>query len=326
MQPIYKQVSSFKMFTKTIFYFVFLFFVKNSTSTCDIKHISAYKITLNPYTKTIVQLDPKLLQDAVTISVYFTPIREMCSNFLEGSSVERVSFSQSKINRIQPGAFQNLSKLETVMIHDCDLKKIEAGVFSGTNIQTVDLLNNKIRIIEPEAFADMPYLNDVHLNMNRLTKVDGSWFNRSPKLSIVYLSENKIEELHEGDFKFQPFHKTPIKINLSNNEMHKIYSRTFENIREIHSLDLTNNKLKNLREGTFKNVDAVSRLYLDNNKFSCLNKELLRATPIKRLQIFDNNLSCECVAGLAEYEATTELLTGVRIGCESASKGEEKLF
>lgn len=103
----------------------------------------------------------------------------------------------SRLARIQTGAFRNASNLEFVFISGLsELTSIEANAFTGgSKIMSLDLILNKIETIHKTAFDGLVALRYLYLDGNQITQLPAQVFRTCKRLQILNAPVNFIDSL-----------------------------------------------------------------------------------------------------------------------------------
>jgi hypothetical protein len=96
-----------------------------------------------------------------------------------------------------------------------------------------------------------------------------------PKLNSLNFSGNQIRSVGNNTFKHKSFQNIQ-SIDLSNNVIHNIEMKSFENLTQLHYLDLSSNKIGSVAPESFKELKNLKILDLRGNSTDCtaLNDEL----------------------------------------------------
>ncbi|XP_048209431.1 LOW QUALITY PROTEIN: peroxidasin homolog [Perognathus longimembris pacificus] len=107
----------------------------------------------------------------------------------------------NRIREIQPGAFRQLRKLNTLLLNNNQIKRIPSGAFEDLeNLKYLYLYKNEIQSIDRQAFKGLTSLEQLYLHFNQIETVDAESFQRLPKLERLFLHNNRITHLLQGTF------------------------------------------------------------------------------------------------------------------------------
>ncbi|KAM4640950.1 type III endosome membrane protein TEMP isoform 2-T2 [Discoglossus pictus] len=145
----------------------------------------------------------------------------------------------------------------------------------------------------------------------------------------------------------RPFQETfpqLLSLNLSQNPLHLLPDRTFQNLPKLQVLDLSDCSISSLSPNSFKGLDKLEVLILRNNSLSTLHLENLKALSyldlrqtllisdnshkLKRshlLQELSNRGLCDCSSGDL-LQKTDQQVSGLFCSCPVQLRGEELLL
>lgn len=164
-------------------------------------------------------------------------------------STVTLDLSHNRIERLQVGSFEGLSRLETLRLAHNQLSVIQQGAFrnsSGSLLRHLDLSSNQLRVLEQHYFHELPGLEELLLFNNQLTHVESGALAELGNLRKAYLSHNRLT-----DFPFFSIQK------------HRHAHLTM--------LDLSSNRLPRLPLEDLSNLplSVQEGLYLHNNSLVC---------------------------------------------------------
>ncbi|XP_012884323.1 PREDICTED: peroxidasin homolog [Dipodomys ordii] len=124
----------------------------------------------------------------------------------------------NRIREIQPGAFRQLQKLNTLLLNNNQIKRIPSGAFEDLeNLKYLYLYKNEIQSIDRQAFKGLTSLEQLYLHFNQIETVDPESFQRLPKLERLFLHNNRITHLVQGTFNHLDSMK---RLRLDSNALH----------------------------------------------------------------------------------------------------------
>ncbi|XP_027629631.1 peroxidasin homolog isoform X1 [Tupaia chinensis] len=107
----------------------------------------------------------------------------------------------NRIREIQPGAFQQLRSLNTLLLNNNQIKRIPAGAFEDLeNLKYLYLYKNEIQAVDRQAFKGLVSLEQLYLHFNQIETLDPESFQHLPKLERLFLHNNRITHLVPGTF------------------------------------------------------------------------------------------------------------------------------
>ncbi|XP_073685722.1 transforming growth factor beta activator LRRC32 [Garra rufa] len=181
------------------------------------------------------------------------------------SNIRRLNLHANKIQFIQPGLFQNMSRLELLDLSENSLDLYAAlKTYIGplTSVRHLDLSGNGLFTDMSDYFlSDAPLLSNLSLEGNSITKISKDTFNRSQALTNIDLHNNVIIEIEEGAFEslarlseldlsvnsiscITDFNLVQLKtLNLSKNSLTSFQTLDLDLEFELMYLDLRENKI-----------------------------------------------------------------------------------
>ncbi|KAG4069001.1 hypothetical protein HA402_008312 [Bradysia odoriphaga] len=104
-----------------------------------------------------------------------------------------VGSGYTKIRSLQRSNFVGFTRLRSVFVTDSDLEKIQHGTFDQLgSLVIMDLSRNKLKRISPSWFENKRLLAWLNFNSNEIEFIPRGCFDNLPKLDTVLLSYNKI--------------------------------------------------------------------------------------------------------------------------------------
>lgn len=202
------------------------------------------------------------------------------------NQIKSLDFSINQISRL-PESLLNCSKLVELLIgnnkiDDCPslfpLQNLEilqmnnnllmkSPVFSGLiRLKILNLCSNKIKSLEDSCFQGLNSLEQLLIRSNGVMSIDRTFFNNTPKLIIIDLSENQLDSFEFA--KEMPYLDTLL---LAFNRIQILKGLNY--CGNLTVLDLKNNKLTNL-ESNIKDLQKLKTLDLSNNDLKDLPNDL----------------------------------------------------
>ncbi|XP_023302307.1 leucine-rich repeat-containing protein 15 [Lucilia cuprina] len=146
----------------------------------------------------------------------------------------------------------NLPILDSVVVNDCDLRKLNVyGI-----VKELELRNNSLREIPhiPNALN----LTSLDLSLNPLGSLQGHPFRRYTNL---------------------------LRLNLSSTNMHEISEGVFKKQSQLKLLDISSNSLFNVKFIVFDNLKNLQYFHFQQNNWNCDFLQLLMNSFVKKLNI-----------------------------------------
>ena len=147
--------------------------------------------------------------------------------------------SSGDLSYLHPGAFNGLTRLSKLYLHENRLDRLVDGTFQGlSGVEEVWLYENEIEEISTVAFTGMPLLELLVLWGNRFDALPRGVFSPLTKLKEVWMGDSQLTTLPSG---------------------------AFENLGELTLLHLYQNLLSELPDSLFTGLSELANLNLDEN-------------------------------------------------------------
>ena len=164
---------------------------------------------------------------------------------------------------LEPGVFDGLSSLRSLLLPGNGLRRLEAGVFDGLGeLRRLMLINNSLASLPVGVFDGLSKLKDLDVGFNRITALRVGLFDGLTSLEELYLGANRIAHLDPRVFPGLPSLRS---LSLSDNRLTAIPKNLFENLAALEFLGLESNELTALEPGTFANLANLRSLSLAYN-------------------------------------------------------------
>jgi hypothetical protein len=162
---------------------------------------------------------------------------ESVPSVLSGEIVS-IDLSFNSISILGQNSFDNVPRLDTVVVSDNSIKSVHPEVFWGLqDLRHLDMHNNNIDYIHPNTFRYNPSLSALDLSCNKFKKLEHV-FNSTKELTFLNLSSNSLT--YEDLTFFLP-------------------------ITSLHILDLSNNYIESMREDIFERMVDLKHLNISGN-------------------------------------------------------------
>jgi len=141
--------------------------------------------------------------DMESITSFNNPLETIEASFAEGcTNLKYIHiFDNGPIKSIHKDAFKGLSKVENLMMMQCNITKLEPGIFSHTKgLSFLSLGYNLITELDVDLFVGLTNLTMIDLNFNRIKVLPALDLTNTPNLKMVYLNNNLIEAVAPNFF------------------------------------------------------------------------------------------------------------------------------
>lgn len=212
--------------------------------------------------------------------------------FVFGDSViDEIIVTRNEIFTIREGVF-NDARVRTLSLADNKITKVESGAFNNNSyLETIDLSLNDITFLDPLWFSGSNNLRQFSIDRNKIENINDAAFQTFAKNKsvIIRLATNVIKEF--DPILLKNFEQIDV-LDLSNNYLAQLDEELFIN-RTFNYLDLENNKLTCLPDSAFRaNVTTVNLMRNMQFRCDCLErlKELVEAG---RVAVLYPSIICE---------------------------------
>nr|AAW71996.1 glycoprotein A repetitions predominant precursor [Ctenopharyngodon idella] len=175
------------------------------------------------------------------------------------SSIRHLDLHGNNIQFIQPGLFQDMSRLEVLDLSENSLDlyaALKTHVGPLTSVRRLDLSGNGLFTDMSDYFlSDAPVLANLSLDGNSITKIGRHTFNGSQALTNIDLHNNVIIEIEEGAF------ESLTGLSELDLSMNSISCITDFNLVQLKMLNLSKNSLTNFQAD--ESDQEFELLYLD---------------------------------------------------------------
>ncbi|KAI5710987.1 hypothetical protein M8J76_006682 [Diaphorina citri] len=178
----------------------------------------------------------------------------------------------------------------TVECIDRNFYTIPEGIDLDT--QVLDLSSNNINVLQKEIFLQMGITNiqKLYLRKCKLEFVDDRAFRGVTNMDELDLSDNLLSTV--PSLIYIPYLKS---INLAHNPIHQISSYSFQSTPGIRYIDMSNCQIHTIYSEAFYGIDKIDTLKLNGNKLASLKPRTVDKLPyIRNLDIYDNPWLCDC--------------------------------
>ncbi|KAI4458688.1 slit [Holotrichia oblita] len=232
-----------------------------------------------------------------------------------GGNLRILDLSRNNIDRLPPGQFSGLARLQKLYLQGNGLTHLADRAFEG--LRTLNILklsdnrlvslplelfsdnleitemylrNNSINVLAPGLFRNVSQLLVLDLSHNELTEdwINAMTFANLVRLVVLDASFNRISKLEQTMFS-DLFSLQILKLN--DNFLESIPEYTFSELANLHTLIVSNNKLSRIDSNTLTGLYALSLLSLDNNRIFSIHPEaLINCSALQDLHLNGNKL------------------------------------
>jgi Leucine-rich repeat (LRR) protein len=213
-------------------------------------------------------------------------------------------FTQSYFD-VSEGSFVNMTNLSFLNLSYNNLRRVSRETFRGLeNLNRhLGLKNASIYHLEEGAFENLGKLEFLNLEHNpfpRLYNLTAAMFRGLYNLRVLLLSGCEISFLAPDVFSYLPSLEY---LSLRDNQLTTLSPALFVSLPHLIGIDLADNQLayaNNASQRLFENNTELEVVFLSRNKLTSLNPVMLEdAVFLTRLEIYDNNILCQCVPFLS---------------------------
>ncbi|KAM5194502.1 toll-like receptor 3 [Mantella aurantiaca] len=203
--------------------------------------------------------------------------------FLGNNSVQKLDLSNNNIRKIEPGCFQPLNNLNTLIMANMTLgtSLIEqlCTELAETQIKVLILLNSHLTKIHNTTFKGLSStaLEILDISKNSLTQIDNDSFIYLQSLTVLNLEENQVSHLSSGTFKgLSNVKSLNLQRFFSVSKEPKIDGMAFQWLKSLENLNMERNKNIEFTQFTFTGLTSLKNLSLCECSFqSFTNKTFL---------------------------------------------------
>ncbi|XP_031566712.1 leucine-rich repeat-containing protein 15-like [Actinia tenebrosa] len=231
--------------------------------------------------------------------------------------IHQITLSENQLqDNLLPGTFQDISKLNSLIIESSHMTDIKEGTFVGlSNLVKLELVRNNIHTLRKGTFKGIKTSKDnameLYLKSNNLHVIEDGTFKDCLEIKRLELSFNnltKLPDLHglskyveKLDFTnnritdFSSLNKYGIisimELLFGNNDISEIPSYIFKNITIGRLLDLTDNHIKHVPGRFLQNSPDVVEILLHNNEIESIDEDSFEGlSNLQGLYLFNNKI------------------------------------
>ncbi|PWA15408.1 trophoblast glycoprotein a [Gambusia affinis] len=182
----------------------------------------------------------------------------------------------NQISRIGPESFKGLDNVTNLSLSNNRISEMEFHTFSGLlRLRFLDLSNNQLTVIHPEAFSNISQ-SLRELNLSRALYNYSSVMDLAASLQRISMANLQVLDLSDNSLIYLPSRTFSRmyglrRLQLSNNSLVAIRSLALSGLENLEELDLTLNALKTFTDEGLQELDSLPQasLLLEKNPFTC---------------------------------------------------------
>ncbi|XP_068086048.1 chaoptin [Anabrus simplex] len=192
---------------------------------------------------------------------------------LEGANLgaqpdlQQLDLSRNGLATVTPGAFLGLRQLRVLDLSVNSLRTVDDDVFEGLeNLEYLSLLDNNVLLVPASALGHLPKLALLQMDYNRIAALSGD---------ILRSVADRIQSL-----------------SLARNVVRELPANSFQEFKQLVSLDLSGNLLLNVAAATFSGLEGtLVELKLGQNRITALTGTPISLPELKLLDLSRNQLN-----------------------------------
>lgn len=150
-----------------------------------------------------------------------------------------LSLIGNKIYKIDREVFDNLLKLEILILNENDISELYTDTFKDLYfLKILSLSGNKLKSIPSHIFQHIPCLTELILTNNYISQINERAFSKLRHLNLLCINYNKIEKIHY--LAFANLHNLT-KLHIEYNNLHYLHDDIFKYTPNLIYLDLSYN-------------------------------------------------------------------------------------
>ncbi|XP_070497788.1 chaoptin-like [Chironomus tepperi] len=227
-----------------------------------------------------------------------------------------MSFINSRVQRLTPGAFENCQNLDTIRLDYNLITTVPSGIFNNNpRLREVVFMANRIHTIADNAFTGS-VLATLYLGSNRLTTINRNMLNGiEGTLETLRLYLNNLRDLPENSFDgLQNLQLLDLGINtqislpanifqslrnlrilyLDSAGIEAVHPNWFTALESLTELDIYRNNIRVLPDNVFANMTSLLTLLINLNPIETLSSNIF-GDNIRNVQ-FINAVGCRISA------------------------------
>uniref|UniRef100_A0A1A9WM65 TIR domain-containing protein n=1 Tax=Glossina brevipalpis TaxID=37001 RepID=A0A1A9WM65_9MUSC len=183
-----------------------------------------------------------------------------------------------------------LRRLQQLSLQHNNITNLAANALAGlSSLRVLNLSYNHLETLPSEAFAGNKELREIHLQGNELYDLPKGLFHRLEQLLVLDLSGNQLTSHHVDNNTFAGLIRL-IVLNLANNALTRIGSKTFKELYFLQILDMRNNSIGHIEDGAFLPLYNLHTLNLAENRLHTLDNKIFNGLYVLTKLTLNNNL------------------------------------
>lgn len=183
-----------------------------------------------------------------------------------------------------------LKRLQHLYLQHNNITDLSTDSLIGlTSLRILNLSYNKLESLPNLLFSNSREIREIHLQHNLLFELPKGLFHRLEQLLVLDLSSNQLSSHHIDDSIFTGLIRL-IVLNLSNNALTRLDSKTFKDLFFLQILDLKNNSIGYVEENAFLPLYNLHTLNLAENRLHQLSSTLFNGLFVLSKLTLNNNL------------------------------------
>ncbi|XP_062845371.1 leucine-rich repeat-containing protein 3B [Trichomycterus rosablanca] len=207
---------------------------------------------------------------------------------------EHLDLSFNHLDFIQHRAFQNVRRLNTLLLNDNRISALASGAFLPLEfLLKLDLSHNNITILNKGFSSGLFSLRELYLVQNQLLMVNNECFLHLDSIRKLDLRQNNISSIQVRAFSSL---STLRRVFLDNNQISSLENRVFSMLRNLEELGLSGNLIEHLGVGVLSPLTSLALLNLADNQLTQIDfKSFLSLhTRSTHIRLDGNPWTCDC--------------------------------
>ncbi|XP_013407048.2 protein slit-like [Lingula anatina] len=205
------------------------------------------------------------------------------------SSILNMNLAGNRLKYIAHGAFAELTVLESLLLNDNVIEKLEPESMRNTSrLVTLEISGNFLRELHNDTFKYCTNLQHLTLKRNPLVSIDDHAFSTIKHLKTLDLSACGLGR-HNITNTFQNLSSLET-LMLDNNEISDLPEGALKGTNSLTTLWAVNNSMVKFPLSAIRGLKSLTTLYLSNNKIQVVPANLSELVALKYLYLDDNEI------------------------------------